>query len=382
MDNIILCSVLAFVITYFTIPVIIKIALEKHLFDEPDERKVHKGVIPTMGGLAIFAGLTLACLLGVQFAVAPEFQYIIGALLIMFFIGIKDDILVISASKKFIAQLIATSLIVYFGQIELNNLYGFLGITDIHPAASFILSLVAIIGITNAINLIDGIDGLAGSVGLVICLILGAYFISIGNISYSVFAFSMASALLGFLIYNFSPAKIFMGDTGSLLLGVVVSILVIKFINIEGLNQHYLPSASAPVVGFAILMVPIFDTLRVFGRRILNRKSPFSPDRTHLHHYLLDMGLNHRQIAISCAVATLVFSGVAYLLRDINPLVNLLVLFALALATTAYIVSARKRKLPLKAKIEEEETIDFIPSNITPNVVSIGAEHKLVEATD
>ena len=171
-----------------------------------------------------------------------------------------------------------------------------------------------------------------------------------------------------------------MGDTGSLLLGIVVSILAIKAINIEGTNQYYMPAYSAPVVGFAILMVPIFDTLRVFGRRILNRKSPFSPDRTHLHHYLLDMGLGHRQIAIYCALATLVFAGVAYLLRNINPIFNLLILFLLALGATWYIVSMRRKKLPAMKAADEEEEIDFIP--LTSNVVSINQETKLVEAAD
>ncbi len=290
MDNILLSAGLAFLITFFAIPVIIQVAKDKKLFDEPDERKVHKNVIPTLGGLGIFAGFIIATLMGVPAAITSELQYFAAATTVIFFLGIKDDILVLSASKKFIGQLIAAGIIIKFGGIQLDNMHGFLGIYEIPRVASIIISLFTIIVITNSFNLIDGVDGLAGSLGLLTTLVFGTYFFYAGQLTYSVMAFALAGSTIGFLIYNFSPAKIFMGDTGSLLLGLVNSILVIKFINVAGNPVSNFPIAAAPAIGFSILMIPLFDTLRVFGLRILDRRSPFSPDRTHVHHFLLDLG--------------------------------------------------------------------------------------------
>ncbi|RYY69078.1 MAG: undecaprenyl/decaprenyl-phosphate alpha-N-acetylglucosaminyl 1-phosphate transferase, partial [Chitinophagaceae bacterium] len=298
MYNILLSAALAFIITFFAIPVIIQIAKDKKLFDEPDERKVHKTVIPTLGGLGIFAGFIMAFLVGTPFGSSNELQYFVAAAVVIFFLGLKDDILVISASKKFIGQLIAAGILIRYAGVEITNMHGFLGVEQIPQFASVALSFFTIIVITNSFNLIDGVDGLAGSLGLVTTLIFGIYFFNIGQITYAVMALAMSGSILSFLIYNFSPAKIFMGDTGSLLLGLINSILVIKFINSAGIAPGKIDFPAAPAIGFAILIVPLFDTLRVFALRILDRRSPFSPDRNHVHHFLLDLGFSHKQIAL------------------------------------------------------------------------------------
>lgn len=318
MDNILLSAALAFLITFFAIPVIIQVAKDKKLFDEPDERKVHKNVIPTLGGLGIFAGFIIATLMGVPSAITSELQYFAAATTVIFFLGIKDDILVLSASKKFIGQLIAAGIIIKFGGIQITNMHGFLGIYEIPHIASIILSIFTIIVITNSFNLIDGVDGLAGSLGLLTTLVFGAYFFYAGQLTYAVMAFALAGSTIGFLIYNFSPAKIFMGDTGSLLLGLVNSILVIKFINVAGNPVSNFPIQAAPAIGFAILMIPLFDTLRVFGLRILDRRSPFSPDRTHVHHFLLDLGLSHRMVTFTCVLVNISFIAMAFFLRNLG----------------------------------------------------------------
>lgn len=318
MDNILLSAALAFLITFFAIPVIIQVAKDKKLFDEPDERKVHKNVIPTLGGLGIFAGFIIATLMGVPSAITSELQYFAAATTVIFFLGIKDDILVLSASKKFIGQLIAAGIIIKFGGIQITNMHGFLGIYEIPHIASIVLSIFTIIVITNSFNLIDGVDGLAGSLGLLTTLVFGVYFFYAGQLTYAVMAFALAGSTIGFLIYNFSPAKIFMGDTGSLLLGLVNSILVIKFINVAGNPVSNFPIQAAPAIGFAILMIPLFDTLRVFGLRILDRRSPFSPDRTHVHHFLLDLGLSHRMVTFTCVLVNISFIVMAYFLRSLG----------------------------------------------------------------
>ena len=204
MDNILLSGALSFLITFFAIPVIIQVARQKKMFDEPDERNVHKTVIPTLGGLGIFAGFILATLLGVPVG-SPELQYFVAAAIVIFFLGIKDDILVLSPAKKFIGQLIAAGIIIKFGGVQLTHMHGFLGIGPIPHMASIVFTLFTVIVITNSFNLIDGVDGLAGSLGLVTSLVFGSYFFFVGQLMYAVMAFSLAGSLIGFLIYNFSP---------------------------------------------------------------------------------------------------------------------------------------------------------------------------------
>ena len=343
MDNILLCTVLAFIITFFSIPVIIQVAKEKKLFDEPDERKVHKTVIPTLGGFGIFAGFILALLMCTPPNLAGQLQFFVGASVVIFFLGLKDDILVISASKKFIGQLIAAAIIIKFGGIHINNMGGFLGIYAIPNFAGMIFTLFTIIVVTNSFNLIDGVDGLAGSLGLLTTLVFGTYFYIIGDLAFSVMAFSLSGSLISFLIYNFSPAKIFMGDTGSLLLGLINSILVIKFINIASLPDGPMTLEAAPAIGFAILIIPLLDTLRVFSLRILNRRSPFSPDRNHIHHFLLDLGLNHKQITLACVSANVVFIVLAYFLRNLGTTAVIGVLAVSALSFVGIIYYLRQK---------------------------------------
>jgi UDP-GlcNAc:undecaprenyl-phosphate/decaprenyl-phosphate GlcNAc-1-phosphate transferase len=318
MDNILLSAALAFLITFFAIPIIIQVAKDKKLFDEPDERKVHKTVIPTLGGLGIFAGFIIATLMGVPSGIGSELQYFAAATTVIFFLGLKDDILVLSASKKFIGQLIAAGIVIKFGGVQLTNMHGFLGIYEIPHIASIILTIFTIIVITNSFNLIDGVDGLAGSLGVLTTLVFGTYFFIAGQLTYAVMAFALSGSIIAFLIYNFSPAKIFMGDTGSLLLGLVNAILVIKFINIAGNPAAAYALEASPAIGFAILMIPLFDTLRVFALRILDRRSPFSPDRTHVHHFLLDIGFSHRMVTFTCVSVNILFIATAYFLRHLG----------------------------------------------------------------
>ncbi len=343
MDNILLSGGLAFLITFFSIPVIIEVAKDKKLFDEPDERKVHKAVIPTLGGLGIFAGFIVASLLGVPSSVPPVFQYFVAAIMVIFFLGIKDDILILSASKKFIGQLFAAGIIIKFGGIQINNMHGFLGLYAIPHTASILLTLFTIVVITNSFNLIDGVDGLAGCLGLLTSSIFGAYFLATSQLMYAVMAFSLVGSLIAFLIYNFSPAKIFMGDTGSLLIGLLNSVFVIKFIAIAADPSFGLPLQSAPAIGFAILIVPLFDTLRVVTIRIISRRSPFSPDRNHIHHFLLELGLSHKMIALTCVSGNIIFIALAYYLRFTGTTMVILALSGVSLAIVSVIYYNRPK---------------------------------------
>jgi len=357
MDKILLSYTFAFLVTFFAIPVIIEVARRKKLFDEPDERKVHKMVIPTLGGLGIFAGFILATLIGAPVG-SSELQYFVASAIVIFFLGIKDDILVLSVAKKFIGQLIAAGIIIKFGGVQITNMHGFLGITTIPHVASIVLTLFTIVVIINSFNLIDGVDGLAGTLGLLTALVFGGYFYYTGYLLYAVMALSLAGSLVGFLIYNFSPAKIFMGDTGSLLIGLINSIMVIKFINIADSFAANFPLASAPAIGFAILIVPLFDTLRVFAFRILNRRSPFSSDRNHVHHFLLELGYSHRKITLLCVGYNVGIILLAFFLRNLGTTFLIGTILAISCSLIALIYYSRpKNKVVEMIDIQAKEQV-------------------------
>ena len=318
MFDVLLSVAISFTITFFAIPAIMTVAERKKLFDIPDERKIHRTPIPSLGGLGIFGGFALACLLTIQFQFAPEFQYFFAAAIVIFFLGLKDDILVISPIKKFIGQVIAAFLIIYKGGLQIQGMDGFMGVYELPEMFSLALTYFTVIVIINSFNLIDGVDGLAGMLGIMTCTILGIYFLQANLASYAILAFSMAGSIAAFLIFNFPPAKIFMGDTGSMLIGLICSILIVKFINVAQTPAGAFPINASPAIGFIILMIPLLDTLRVFGIRIFNRRSPFSPDRNHVHHLLLDRGLSHRTITLTLVTLNFFFVAAAYLGRGIG----------------------------------------------------------------
>jgi UDP-N-acetylmuramyl pentapeptide phosphotransferase/UDP-N-acetylglucosamine-1-phosphate transferase len=182
---------------------------------------------------------------------------------------------------------------------------------------------------------------------------------------YSIMALSLAGSLVAFLIYNFSPAKIFMGDTGSLLIGLLNSIFAIKFMAVATSTGVSLPLLSAPAIAFAILIVPLFDTLRVFTLRILNRRSPFSPDRNHIHHFLLDLGLSQRMITVICVSANIVFIGLAYVLRaqGTTMVIGALATAALLFVTVIYYSRPRQRFVTAGAEVTTEHKGEIIKSH-------------------
>jgi UDP-N-acetylmuramyl pentapeptide phosphotransferase/UDP-N-acetylglucosamine-1-phosphate transferase len=344
MFDILLCISIAFSITYLSIPVIIFVANSKKLYDVPDARKIHDAPIPSLGGLGIFAGFVMASLTIIPFADAADFQYFFAAFFVIFFLGLKDDILDISPIKKFIGQVLAAFLIIYKGNIQIQSMHGFMGMDQLPAMFSLIFTYLTIIVIINSFNLIDGVDGLAGSLALMAAVIFGAYFYAVNMLPYAILSFATAGSLVAFLIFNFQPAKIFMGDTGSLLLGLINAILVIKFINVANLPDTAMPIQAGPAMGFAILMIPLLDTLRVFGIRIAHRRSPFSPDRNHIHHILLDRGLSHRTITLSLVGVNIIFIVAVYMLRAMDCTWLILGIFAIFFTAIAVLYSGRRRK--------------------------------------
>ena len=297
MFAILLGFITAFTLTYLAIPSIIGVAKVKKLYDSPNARSAHDEPTPSLGGIAIFAGAICGIILWAPVQTFGMLQYVLAALVIIFLIGVKDDLIPLSPTKKLFGQILAALILVYKSHVKITSFYGVLGVYDLPELLSFVLSVLVIVGIINAFNLIDGINGLAGSIGLLACVTLGAWFFITGFMEFAVLAFSLTGALTAFLKYNFTPARIFMGDTGAMLIGTVCAVLAIKFVE---MNAAIPPGAllkfnSAPAIAIAVLILPIFDTLRVFTHRLRRGQSPFHPDRSHIHHQLLDAGLTHMQ---------------------------------------------------------------------------------------
>jgi UDP-N-acetylmuramyl pentapeptide phosphotransferase/UDP-N-acetylglucosamine-1-phosphate transferase len=336
MLEVILTGSLAFIITFLAIPAIMKVAEEKKLFDLPDSRKLHTTPIASLGGVGIFLGFFLSIRQN------SDIQFFFASAMVVFFLGLKDDILIISALKKFLGQLAAAAILIHFANIRIDSMHGILGLGALPEPLSYLISYITIIVVINAYNLIDGVDGLAGSLGLLTTSIFGAYFASANMPVYSLMAFGMTGSLLAFLVFNFNPAKIFMGDSGSLLLGLVNAILVIKFISVADAPGAQLPIASTVAVAISILIVPLLDTLRVFSIRIAKGRSPFIPDRNHIHHLLLDRGMNHRVVTVTCVGLNVSFIVLAYFGRALGTNLLLLIMFAASAAFIGILMLVKK----------------------------------------
>ena len=301
------------------------------LFDVPDGRKEHSTPIPTMGGVASCAGMTVGCLLWSRFTNDIFTISFFFSIAVLFAVGMMDDIKNLPARYKLVIQAAAASLIAFSG-VRITGFNGLFGIHELPISAQYSFTVLAITGITNAFNLIDGIDGLAGGLGFMSLTILGLFLTICGDSNTALIAFALSGGLLGFLYYNFNPARIFMGDTGSLVLGFVVSVLCIKLIQITSGPDHSTIITHGPVLVLSIVAIPVFDTLRVFALRIWQGKSPFSPDKNHIHHLLISNGWNHRLAAkIICITHGLVLM-IGYFLKNLPLSGGLIVLLVFVLS--------------------------------------------------
>ena len=350
LTNTTLTFLIAVAITVISIPTIVKVAKIKHLVDIPNGRTSHNGMIPSLGGFATFTAISIALLTLANFQINPYCQYFLGGILIIFFIGLKDDILVIDPYKKLLGQVAAAGLIVFLGDIYFTDLHGFLGIHQINPVIGSILTIFVVIVITNSFNLIDGIDGLAAGIGILTSLVLGVWFYYIGQYQLAIISVSITGAYLGFFLFNISKGenKIFMGDTGSLILGFGLAYLIVHF-NELNLVEQKMNIASAPAVSFGILIVPLFDTLRVFLIRVLRGKSPFDPDKQHVHHRLLHLFDSHRKTMITILTFNLAFMVLVFFLQNLT-ILELMIVEVFLAGTLSYLpvmLIKRKEKRPI-----------------------------------
>ena len=347
----------SYFVTFSVIPVVIRVAREKQLLERPNVRSSHTQETPSLGGIAIFAALSIVFLLMTQFAGASEkAPLLFPSLVILFFIGLKDDILVIDPYKKLIAQCFAAGIFIVCTDIRIGHLFGLLGVYELSYLTSFLLTTLVIVIIINAYNLIDGIDGLAGSLGIVTALLYGVYFYATGLVWAVVLCVTLVGSLIGFLRFNFSfLQKVFMGDSGSLMVGFILAVLAITFIQLNE-TPHALLVRNAPTIAIITLAIPLFDTLRVFSHRLLQGIGPFQADRNHIHHFVIDNGHSHFR-------ASLLLSGVSLMLA-----VSSYLFFAQASVTWSFIglivgfilysLIVRRNGLVRRPRVSME---DFIP---------------------
>lgn len=308
--------------SYFLFPVLIKILEWKQILDKPDNRKIHKNKTPSLGGIPIFIGVVFSLLVWMSDNQASENKYLFSSLSLFFVIGLRDDIIPMKPYFKLLGQFVPIVLIILLGHVRLESFYG-LGSYMFDYPLSVLITIFVIIVITNSINLIDGIDGLAAVLSLVSLVSLGLWFYAIDQTDLAYISAAFIGAIAAFLFYNWNPSRIFMGDTGALLIGFLLSVLIIKFININfklADNDNLRFSASI-TTAICFIIIPLTDTLRVFLIRISKLKSPFTADNNHIHHVLLRMGLKHSTITIILGLVNMFFIGISIVLNDYNDLV-------------------------------------------------------------
>lgn len=353
--TVVLALVTACIIAFVMIPVIIRVARQKQLMDVPNGRSSHSNVTPSHGGTAIFASLIIVySLLADLTAASSKLYLLIPALVILFFIGLKDDILVASAYKKLIAQILAALVIVVGADIRIGNFFGLLNLYELSYPLSVGVSVFVLVVVTNAYNLIDGIDGLAGGLGIVAAALFGTYFFYMGFYQESTLCAAMIGALSGFLYFNFSRTnKIFMGDSGSLVMGFTLAVMGMQFLQVNELMNPVVHISNAPTLAILIFAIPLFDTLRVFVQRIANGKGPFHPDRTHIHHFLIDSGFTHAKATLTLTIISIGLSLTGYFLwakasvsASFSFLFFAFVMYAITFRKEVMVAKPKKQTLP------------------------------------
>ena len=349
----------ALVVSLILQPLIISLSKKWQMLAQPNDRSEHKFPTPSLGGVGIFISLLLGGALFLIFDQHHDWLFFMPSLALLFIVGIKDDLSDLSAGRKFLVQFIAAGIIIYHG-VRIESLFGLLGIYELDYWVSVAFTFVAIVGITNAFNLIDGIDGLAGSLALINLLVLTFIFYLVGSYQYMILSAIVSGGILGFLRYNFHPAKIFMGDNGSLIIGFIMAVFIILILqNPQLVTIH----AHAPMLLLAITSIPVFDTLRVFATRMIKGNSPFKADKSHIHHLLTNAGLNHRHASLLILIANLLVITQTGLMLNIS-IEFILIMVVISLIVITRIFSLlRVFKWLNEIKTIEEESTQFESKN-------------------
>lgn len=323
--------ILAFFIAFRTFPTIIYISNRKHLMDEPDSRSMHSKRTPTLGGIGIFFSLVVVMTIVGAMLNTKVMLLVMGGITILFFLGLKDDLTVLSARKKFLGQIVAALLLIVFTDTRIIGLSKIFDIDVLPYWISIFFTLFVYILVINAYNLIDGVDGLAGSVAMLISVFYTIFFYNFDTLSLATISVALFGALLAFLRFNFSDRnKIFMGDTGSMIVGFLLAFFTISFISKSQLDVNSSYHKASPALALAILFYPLMDTCRIFFIRVLVLKtSPFKADKNHIHHRFIQAGFTHKQTTSVIVVVNLitVVIGLNMLHLNLNTQIGLLLIY-------------------------------------------------------
>ena len=343
-----LIGLVSFALGLIGMPVVLRIAKKKGFVVRPNKRMSHTGEVPNVGGLNICFSFMLTYLLFEYDQLSQSQFFLIGLFAIMA-VGFIDDVLVLTPMTKLLGETFAGIVLIGFADLRITHLHGLFGITEIGLIPSYLISLFVLIAIINAVNLIDGIDGLASGLGILYCLFFAIYFWLTGDTGWSILGVCMIGSLAVFFIYNVfgHKGKIFMGDSGSLLLGYLLTAFVFHFCETNA--YHTVPESlhmnAAPIVAICVLMVPIFDTIRVSLTRLKQHRSPFQPDKNHIHHLLLRTGLNHIQTTCVLLSVSVLFIALGILGRNWNMWLLLIAAFSMATGLTLVLWHIINKKL-------------------------------------
>jgi UDP-GlcNAc:undecaprenyl-phosphate GlcNAc-1-phosphate transferase len=317
---ILIAAFIAMVVSMVSHPAIINVARAKNLMDASDDRSSHTGTVPNLGGIGVYLSIVVAITITGAVLDTKIFLLILGCITLLFFLGLKDDILVLSPGKKFAGQFIAALLLIVFTDIRISGFSGLLNITLMPYWLSVVFTLFVYVLIINAFNLIDGIDGLAAGLALTATVAFGCVFYKYDDVSMVVLAAAVVGAIVPFLYLNFSKhSKMFMGDTGSMILGFILAVFAVRFINSSEGAVPRVYSSSSPILVLSFLFFPLLDTFRIFFiRLVIHKKSPFSADRNHIHHRFLSLGLTHMQTTAMIVFINVVIIGITLLCKDLD----------------------------------------------------------------
>jgi UDP-GlcNAc:undecaprenyl-phosphate GlcNAc-1-phosphate transferase len=350
-----------FMLSYFLIPKIRSKALKLNLKDTPDIRSSHVIPVPTFGGVVFY----ISYILVLFFAQSLDSNHVsitlIASISILFFTGLLDDFKNLSPKIKFLCQIIGVALLMFQPDFRILSLHGFMGIYEIPLYVSVGGSMFFLLGLINAFNLIDGIDGLTGITGVIVASFYSYLLYNLGYFFYLSLSLATIATLLAFLRFNFSNTrKIFMGDTGSLVIGLVLGVLTLKLLSVDDTAYGSLSfyRAQLPLFLTGVLFVPLLDTMRVMFLRLTKGVSMFKPDRNHLHHIIVDFGLSHRKASffigfVNFIVALIMF----FVIQKFNSFQSLFILGLLFLIAIMILFLMNKNKTALRLKIKIKKSM-------------------------
>jgi UDP-GlcNAc:undecaprenyl-phosphate/decaprenyl-phosphate GlcNAc-1-phosphate transferase len=350
-----------FSLTFFLIPQIRKLVIRFGLFDAPGDRSSHTHIVPSLGGISFYITYLVLLLLITPLNIDKTSVSIVASMSILFVVGLLDDIIVLSPKIKFLGQLLAVSIVLSSSEIRIHSLHGFMGIYEFPLYLSILGSLFFLIGLINAINLLDGIDGLAAVTGIIVASFYSFMLYRLGYSFYLYIAIATIAILLAFLRYNFSRSKkLFMGDTGSLVIGLVLGILTLKLLTAGELGYVALEfrAEQLPIFLMGVLFVPILDIIRVMALRVLRGVSIFSPDRNHIHHILVKLGLSHVKATFLIGLTNLVVASIMFVvIREFNTTQSMIILISIFLTSCLLLFMLNKSKIALRMKLKIKQVL-------------------------